>query len=103
MLDKVMTAGIDKSMPRAISTIVSPIAAMPRKAANGMIARNVEGRRLRGTMTAQTTRSPTIAIQIATKRTWNSDLRAIGADSTGGVTAVVPAESFIARFHRRIK
>jgi hypothetical protein len=54
-------------------------------------------------MTAQTTRSPTIAIQIATKRTWNSDLRAIGADSTGGVTAVVPAESFIARFHRRIK
>ena len=43
MLDSVMTAGIDKSMPRAISTSASPMAAMVRNAASGMIARNVRG------------------------------------------------------------
>ena len=55
MLDSVTTAGIERSMPRAISTSVSPMAAMARKAASGMIARNVDGSRLRGTTIAQTT------------------------------------------------
>ena len=50
MLDSVMTAGIDRSIPRAMRTRVSPMAAMPRNAANGMTARKVEGRRLRGTI-----------------------------------------------------
>ena len=75
VLDNVTTAGIDRSMPRAIRTRVSPMAAMPRNAANGMMARNVDGSRLRGTMMAQTTISPIIANQIAAKRICNGPAR----------------------------
>ena len=68
VLDSVITAGIDRSMPRAMSTSVSPIAVMARNAASGMIARNVDGSRLRGATMAQKTTSPSIAIQIAANR-----------------------------------
>ncbi len=43
VLDSVMIAGIDRSMPRDISTSASPIAVMARKAASGMTARIVDG------------------------------------------------------------
>jgi hypothetical protein len=80
VLDSVITAGIDRSMPRAMSTSVSPIAVMARKAASGMIARKVEGSKLRGARMAQKTMSPTSAIQIAAKRIRTRQRRATGAD-----------------------
>ena len=63
-----MTAGIERSMPRAISTRASPIDAMQRNAAKGMIARIEVAIRLRGTKIALTTMSTRSASQIARKR-----------------------------------
>ena len=96
VLESVTTAGIDKSMPRAISTSVSPIAAMARKAASGMIARNVDGKRLRGATMAQKTINPSIAIQIAAKRVRNRNRREAGAERTPGPTASALARMLMA-------
>ena len=52
-----MTAGIERSMPRAISTRASPIDAMQRNAAKGMMARIEVAIRLRGTKIALMTMS----------------------------------------------
>ena len=91
MLDRVITAGIDRSMPRAMSTSVSPMAVMARNAASGMMARNVDGSRLRGAMMAQKTMSPTIAIQIAAKRIRNRQPRRAGAGCGAGLAASASA------------
>ena len=70
MLDKVMTAGIDRSIPRDMMTSASPTAQIVKKAASGMIARIVEGRRLRGATTAPSATRASMPIHIARKRSW---------------------------------
>ncbi len=64
------------------------MAAMPRNAANGMMARNVDGSRLRGTMMAQTTISPIIANQIAVKRICNGPARDADPSAALGVGGI---------------
>src|SRR5215469_941202 len=96
VLERVMIAGIDRSMPREMITSASPMAVMARKAANGMMARNVEGRRLRGATIAEKTISPSIAIQIAAKRIWNGQPRLMGTDGGATVLAVRSPGPFIA-------
>src|SRR5262249_10937659 len=67
-----------------------------RKAASGMIARNVDGKRLRGATMAQKTISPSIAIQIAAKRVLNRKRREAGADCAPGSAASVFARMLMA-------
>ena len=100
MLESVTTAGIERSMPRAMSTSVSPMAAMPRKAASGMIARNVDGSRLRGTIIAETTTKPIIANQIAAKRIWMRQPRRMEADFGAGSAAGASTGLFMASWQR---
>ena len=68
LLESVMTAGIERSMPRAMRTSASPMDAMQRNAAKGMIARIEVAIRLRGTKIALITMSTRSASQIARKR-----------------------------------
>src|SRR6202040_1065328 len=70
VLDRVMTAGIDKSIPRDIMTSASPTEQIVKKAASGMIAKNVDGSRLRGTTTAPSATRTSKPIHMARKRNW---------------------------------
>ena len=70
LLESVMTAGIERSMPRAMRTRASPIDARQRKAAKGMMARIEVAIRLRGTKIALMTMSRISASQIARNRGW---------------------------------